>query len=220
MADPIMNRLTRTDFLALAEMQDRFIDMIYSFDKDFVLHGGTAIWRCYGGNRFSFDIDGYMRSRKEFDLLRNNITWEMAKKGIRLKNIWTMETGGLFIYIPVMDAIDLKVELVKAKQKINPIRVNYERVDGSLFSVLTLTAEDFILEKINAYESRRYIRDLYDIYQLISKVENQNRIKRKLRRFIDAINPPINEHELDPIIISGVTPTVKDMVKYIDGRIK
>lgn len=220
MTEPIMIRLGKPDFVALAEMQDRFIEMVYSFDKDLVVHGGTAIWRCYQGNRFSFDIDGYMVSMKEFKLLSDQITWEMAKRRIGLRTIRTMDTGGVFVYVPVTSSIELKVEIVKSKRKLNPVRANYERVDGSMLSILTLTPEDFILEKIAAYQSRRYIRDIYDIYQLIDRVFESKRIKEKLRKFIDSIENPINEGELQSIIISGLTPSFDYMVKYISGKIK
>jgi predicted nucleotidyltransferase component of viral defense system len=39
--------------------------------------------------------------------------------------------------------------------------------DGSSMFVNTLSADVFILEKMKAYESRRYERDLYDIYHLM-----------------------------------------------------
>ncbi len=55
--EPISNLLSG-DRLRLAELQDEVIDIIYDrFEPDAVLYGGTAVWRCYGGNRFSEDID-------------------------------------------------------------------------------------------------------------------------------------------------------------------
>ncbi|MEM1546291.1 MAG: nucleotidyl transferase AbiEii/AbiGii toxin family protein [Candidatus Methanomethylicia archaeon] len=33
---------------------------IYNSFPEAVIHGGTAIWRCYGSNRFSEDVDVYL----------------------------------------------------------------------------------------------------------------------------------------------------------------
>ena len=91
-------------------MQDRFIETVYSFDPSLILHGGTAIWRCYSGNRFSFDIDGYITSKKEFDLLNGNISWEMAKRGMRLRTMRTTTSGqksAIFLYITVDPTTDI-----------------------------------------------------------------------------------------------------------------
>jgi predicted nucleotidyltransferase component of viral defense system len=219
MADPIISRLNNPEYIALAEMQDRFIDMIYSFDGNFVMHGGTAIWRCYSGNRFSFDIDGYIRSSNEFELLNNFITFEISKRKMKLRTIRAI-SGALFIYITVSPTTELKVELIPPKNKITPTRANYERADGSAISILTLSPEDFIAEKIDAYSHRRYMRDLYDIFQLVNRVENKSKIRSKLRKFISGIENPIKEDELGPLIINGITPSFNDMVKYIGGKLK
>ena len=35
-----------------AKLEDVLIELLYSEYKSLTFHGGTAIWRCYGGNRF------------------------------------------------------------------------------------------------------------------------------------------------------------------------
>jgi predicted nucleotidyltransferase component of viral defense system len=218
MADPLMLRLRREDFLKLAELQDKFIDCIYSFDSTLILHGGTAIWRCYSGNRFSYDIDGYITSKGESDLINEELTWAVSRSGMRLNKIRQMGMA-IFAYISDQET-ELKVELTPMKKKLNPIRKGYERADGSSLSILTFSPEDFIKEKITTYNSRRYIRDLYDIYQLIDKVEDVKIVRAKLKSFLRNLEKPLNEPELGNIILSGVTPTFDDMVKHISGAIK
>jgi predicted nucleotidyltransferase component of viral defense system len=217
MSDPLMSRLRRADFLKLAELQDKFVDCIYSFDNALVLHGGTAIWRCYSGNRFSFDIDGYIMSKKESDKINKELTWALSKSGVKLDRVRNM---GISIFA---DAIDqdtrLKLQLTEPDKKIKPIRMNYERADGSFLSVLTLSPEDFIIEKIRAYESRGYIRDLYDIYQLIDKIDDKKTTSKKLKQFIKTIKPPY-ESELGNIVLSGVVPTFDDIIKHINRALK
>ena len=91
---------------------------------------------------------------------------------------------------------------------------------ASIISITTLSPEDFISEKIEAYAHRCYMRDLYDIFQLVNRVENISKIRSKLKRFINDIENPIKDDELGSMIISGITPTFEDMVKYIGGKLK
>ncbi|MEM1668801.1 MAG: nucleotidyl transferase AbiEii/AbiGii toxin family protein [Thermofilaceae archaeon] len=51
-------RMLRGKMLRIAELQDAVIVEL-SKRVDFVLRGGTAVWRVYGGKRFSYDIDLY-----------------------------------------------------------------------------------------------------------------------------------------------------------------
>ena len=70
---PLILRLKRTNHKRIAEAQDLIIKELYGvFDKA-VLHGGTALWRCYNGNRFSEDIDVYIpREMKKINQLFKN----------------------------------------------------------------------------------------------------------------------------------------------------
>ena len=45
--------------------------------------------------------------------------------------------------------------------------------------VLTLSPENLILEKIGAYENRRFIRDIYDVYHLSNYVTEARKIRKK-----------------------------------------
>ena len=219
MAEPLIDKLKRPEFRELAVLQDRFVEMIYSFDNDFVMHGGTAIWRCYGGNRFSYDIDGYITTKRESKLLDEEITWKIARAGMRLKRI--MHIGG-GVFVTVHDGeVDLKVEIAPAKKKINSVSVPYEKADGTMLSIRTLTPEGFVLEKIHAYEGRHYMRDLYDIYQLVGRMEGGETVEKRLKRFVKTIEPPLSDNGgINGIVLSGVVPSFDEMVKYIHGKLK
>ncbi len=62
----ISNKLRRELQRNVAEMQDEVVGIVYSVLDDAVMHSGTAIWRCYGGKRFSEDIDMYCRYGADF----------------------------------------------------------------------------------------------------------------------------------------------------------
>ncbi|MBU3958073.1 MAG: nucleotidyl transferase AbiEii/AbiGii toxin family protein, partial [Nanoarchaeota archaeon] len=57
---PLQLKLKKKSHREIARLQDVVVDMMYRIFPKAVLHGGTAIWRCYKGNRFSEDIDVYI----------------------------------------------------------------------------------------------------------------------------------------------------------------
>jgi len=219
MTEPLINRIRRPEFIALARLQDRFVEAIYAIDNDFVMHGGTAIWRCYGGNRFSYDIDGYVMSKKESRLLGDNITREIAKAGLRLKRIAQI---GEALFVTVSEGeTDMKAEIVPLKKRVSPISTPYEKADGTMLSIRTLTPDGFVLEKINAYEGRHYARDLYDIYQLVGRIEVNGIAGKRLKRFVKTTEPPLEgQGGIKGMVLSGVEPSFDDMVNYIRGKLK
>jgi predicted nucleotidyltransferase component of viral defense system len=91
----------------------------------------------------------------------------------------------------------------------------YEKVDGSYIDIYTLSAEDLIVEKMNAFLNRRFIRDIYDVYHLSSIVDNSsNGVSGKL----NYLPEPIDEKNLKTLVYSGVAPSYKEMVKTIRRR--
>ncbi len=218
MPEPLINRLKRSEFVTLAELQDRFIEMLYSFDNEFVMHGGTAIWRCYSGNRFSYDIDGYIVSAREEKLLNEELTWKIAGAGMELKSIRYI-SGSIFATVADQEA-ELKLEFIRTRKQISSISVPYEKLWGDYLTVRTLSPENFILEKIRAYEGRRYTRDLYDIYQLVGRIGKSQKLTKKLRTFMDEIEPPLSDKGgIEGVVLTGITPSFDDIVRNIRGSI-
>ena len=67
---PLILKLKKKAHKDIAEAQDIIIRELYTLFDKAVLHGGTSIWRCYGGNRFSEDIDVYIpNDQKRIDSL-------------------------------------------------------------------------------------------------------------------------------------------------------
>ena len=56
---PLANQLKNRQQVETAFLQDEIIRLVYLITDDMVLHGGTAIWRCYSGKRFSVDLNFY-----------------------------------------------------------------------------------------------------------------------------------------------------------------
>ena len=74
---PLVFRLKKENHREIARAQDIMVNSLYQVFGEAVFHGGTCIWRCYNGNRFSEDIDVYIprdlnRVNDFFELLRQN----------------------------------------------------------------------------------------------------------------------------------------------------
>lgn len=93
-------------------------------------------------------------------------------------------------------------------------------LDGTFMNVRTLQPEDLVLEKISAYENRRKIRDIYDVYFLLKCVENVEKIKPSLGAFLQKFRPPADSAELKAIVIVGAVPTVEEMLNSIHKGIR
>ena len=212
MNPPIEKRLANEVQVKMARLQDSSIEALYDLDEKIVLHGDTTIWRCYSGNRFSDDLDLYVRTDGEMSKIRNNLSFALKKYGI---NIAKISVIGNSTIINVKDSeTEIKLEIGVAKGRIRPIDRSFERSNGTRMSILTLSAEDLILEKINTYSSRRYSRDLYDIYYL-SPLANPLAIGKAVCAFLENIKEPIDQENLRSIVYSGVAPSFKSMVDSI-----
>ena len=80
MALPIELNLKDAKQVALARLQDYVVEALIAVEPNIVMHGGTAIWRCYGGNRFSEDVNVYA-SDSQVKKLHYYLTWALSKRG-------------------------------------------------------------------------------------------------------------------------------------------
>ncbi|MEW6063544.1 MAG: nucleotidyl transferase AbiEii/AbiGii toxin family protein [Nanoarchaeota archaeon] len=205
---PIMLRLKKGMHRDLAKAQDLIIDEMATILDSAVLHGGTAIWRCYRGNRFSEDIDVYIsKDIKKINLFFKNL----KKKGFVIEKE-KIGDNSLFSSLRFNRTI-IKFEAIF--KRIKGILKEYETAEGNLITVYTLTPEDIINEKIDAYIKRQKIRDLYDIFFLLRYIEDKNKIKSKIIKLIDNFKKPIDEKELKILIFEGLIPNYDKMLEYI-----
>ncbi len=194
--------------LKLAELQDYVIDIIYDyFSKDAFLYGGTAIWRCFGGMRFSEDIDIYL-DRNEFD------RFILSLDEYSLKLIWQDPELPTRIRI-AGDQADI---LIKSKSGIaeNEIKA-YSRVDGSTKTISILSATELMSRKIEAYQGRGFIRDIYDLYVLTKWLDKSDYlVKSKISNFLNGLQKPVDENILPSLLYAGpVNLNFNSMISYI-----
>lgn len=205
---PLVLRLKKDSHKKIAEAQDILVKEIYKFFNNAVLHGGTSIWRCYNGNRFSEDVDFYLKR----DLSKIGQFFDsLEKKGFVVEKKKISENS-IFSTL-IFERTNVRFEAV-FKDKIGILK-EYELSDGNFINIYTLSSEQLINEKVDAYLKRKKIRDVYDIFFLIRYVSDFKLIKVKLRYLIDNFVMPIDKGDLKILILEGIVPSIEDMINYI-----
>ncbi len=205
---PLISRLRKQAHKDIARAQDMIVESLYEIFDKAVLHGGTAIWRCYSGNRFSEDIDAIIPKNLEKVEL---FFLDLKKKGFIIEK---KKVGENSIY----SNLRLNRTFVRFEALFKNIKgelKEYETINGNLIAVYTFLPEDLIKGKINAYLKRLKIRDIYDVFFLLKYVKNKNLIRKDLEKLIRNFKKPIDEKELRVLIIQGVIPKVDEMIRYI-----
>lgn len=211
-AIPLALKLRKKLHRDVAAAQDLLVLQVYASFPESVLHGGTAIWRCYRGNRFSEDIDAFIPHQEARRL-------EAFVRGLRARGLVPVKfketQNSVYVKFAYAGA-EVRFEAVTEARKEYVVR-QYEMLDGSFMLVRTLSPEDLILEKIAAYRGRRKVRDLYDIYFLVNSVEKRDKVAGRLREFLGEAGRPVDENILRAVIMMGTAPAVDDMMEAISG---
>lgn len=208
---PLINRIRREAHKQIAIAQDIIIEEVYKFLNSPVFHGGTSIWRCYSGKRFSEDMDFYfMKEKTKINLLFESLKkkgFEIGKKKISERSVYSE-----LIFNRVSVRLEATFQRVKGQL------IDYERVDGNIISIYGLTPENLIKEKSLTYLKRGKIRDLYDVFFLLRLINNIEIVKDDLKKLINKYSSPVDETELKAIILEGVVPKSEDMIDYIKRK--
>ncbi|MEK6898628.1 MAG: nucleotidyl transferase AbiEii/AbiGii toxin family protein [Nanoarchaeota archaeon] len=207
---PLQARLKREVHRKIAYVQDIIMKEVYSVFNDAILHGGTAIWRCYNGKRFSEDLDFYLpKERKKIEVLFENL----KRRGFIIKKQKISEQS---VYSE-LELERVSVRLEATFQKVSGVICDFELSDGNFISIYSLTIEQFITEKSETYLKRLKVRDLWDIFFLLKNVENLHKLK-VLENLIRLYKKPIDEENLQAILLEGIVPSAKEMIEYIKRK--
>ena len=210
---PLHRRMRRERHRKIARLQDIVVEALYRIFPRGVLHGGTAIWRCYSGNRFSEDVDAYVEKDAEkingfFEELKK-VGFEIVKKRVTKNSIYSVLS---------FDGTEVGFEALF--RRVEGIVKEYETYEGILFTVFTLAPEEMINEKIDAYLNRRKIRDLYDVFFLLRYARDAEKLKPGLERLLRNFREPVDEGELKAIILFGAVPAKGDILEYLKRWVK
>ncbi len=207
-AVPLGAKLKRRAHRSVALAQDILTMEAYSAFPDAVLHGGTAIWRCYGGGRFSEDLDFYLpeSSRTATERLRRGA----AAKGLAEAKF--KETANTLFAKFSHGGTLVSFEAAKRAPSAPSVVKPYEMVDGNRMLVRTLSPEALLVEKAAAYASRRKVRDLYDVYFLLGLIEERTVVAGAIDSLLSGYQPPVDEAQLRTIVVVGAVPSADGMV--------
>ncbi|MBI2666626.1 nucleotidyl transferase AbiEii/AbiGii toxin family protein [Candidatus Woesearchaeota archaeon] len=200
---PLATKIKKTAHQAIAYAQDLMMEEVYAFFPKAVFHGGTAIWRCYGGNRFSEDLDFYLPDKKVVSAFFERL----QQKGFVIHK-QRVKDNSLYSLLEFNRA-QVRFEALFLQKK-SAVLKEYELLDGNFLTVYTLSAEELLEEKISACLKRAKVRDLYDIFFLLRQVEKKPTRLEAVEKvqIVDAETLPL-------LILSGPVPTVKEMKEYI-----
>lgn len=202
---PLNKKLKKRDYINKGILQDQLIDIVYSITPNAILHGGTGIWRCLKGNRFSEDLDFYLMPEKSFE---SKFKDQVKTKGFELLKYKTTDNT---IFSNISNGLtEVKFEVSFQKKK--GTLTNYELIDGSFIDILSLTPKEYFYEKMLTYKKRKLARDIYDVYFLSNLFELDKEDKTKLKEFLNNLDRPIDEENLKAIVLIGVAPTFESMI--------
>lgn len=209
---PLEKRLKKRAHLAVGRLQDEVMEVLYSVSPHFVFHGGTCIWRCYAGCRFSEDLDLYL-SRLPAGF-QSALSAALLSRGLSISKFKQTESL-VFCKIQSPEA-EMRVEINFSKCP-PAVPMPYEKMDGSALIVNAVPLSNLIIEKAHAYLGRRSIRDIYDVYFLSAGMEDK-KTAHELASMIRKFQPPADESNLAAIVYSGVAPSFSAMLQALKGR--
>ncbi len=213
--------------LERARLEDILVELLYNKYNGLVFHGGTSIWRCHGGNRFSRNLDFYLNAKtpKEKMQYYKELSKFLKDSGFVIKEKDyenSTDTTHFLVELNVKMKIDINFRYKKGTQ------AEYTRVDDSKIVVLTLSPAELLDEKIAAYNDKLTstggfkhpeVHDLYDIYYLVSLIKKGNeRTVKDLRSLIGRIkeNPPQDIRSLGHLILAGLPPSFELMMERVE----
>ncbi len=207
---PLQKLLKKQSQVELAFLQDEALEIVHSLDENAVFHGGTCIWRCYNGKRFSEDLDFY--SSKKFE--EKDFFIEVKKRGLFLTKFRKTDNS---VYSKISsNRVECSIEFALRKKK--GMLLDYIRADGNINGVFGLSKEDLIIEKANAFSNRKLVRDIYDVYFLTANCDIK-KISFDLKKIIENWSEPVDEKNLKALIYLGVTPNYNQMLQTIKRRL-
>jgi len=217
---PLEKRLRKSLHKKIAAAQDLLVESIYRVFPKVVIHGGTAIWRCYGGKRFSEDVDVYIT--KDMDKESNFQELLNLLKSLGFSVIKFKHTGNSIFSKFSLMGTEVRFEAV-FKTVSNSMVKPFELSDGTFMNVYTLSAEDILAEKISVYKDRGKVKDMYDIWFLLNLVEDRKKVLKNFKSLKDAesfLRKPDDYKTLKALIILGAVPSVEDMIGGIRSWVK
>jgi predicted nucleotidyltransferase component of viral defense system len=209
---PLEKRLRKSIHRKLASAQDLIVETLYNFFPKAIIHGGTAIWRCYNSKRFSEDIDVYIPKETDKEVKFQDFTNALKSNEFTVKK-FKFTNNSVFSKLK-KDDVEIRFEVTFKNLK-NFLVKPFEASDGTFMNVYTLFPDDLIIEKILAYKSRKKVRDLYDIWFLLNLIEDKEKIRTHIIDLLKHLEKPKDYKTLKALIILGPVPSIENLIEGI-----
>ncbi len=219
--------------------QNILLFIIYQkFGNGVVFKGGTALYKCFGLDRFSEDLD--FSSEKEIEvefieegLKRFKVEYEIKEeKSEKSKSIILRIKGPLFngdrnSFCKLVLDFSFREEILE-KPVVKTIGRFLEEIPS--FDVSVMNEKEIFAEKVRAILTRNKARDVYDFWFLLKNAPKLDKdlINNKLKYYNKTFNlngflravkekEPIWKSELSGLIYS--VPDFKEVFKFVKSKI-
>lgn len=201
-----LSKILRGKLLRTAELQDLIMfELSKSFS--FVLHGGTAVWRVYGGKRFSYDIDVYHNNPE--DVAKHFYSSDLFKV------LKSKITPSKVLYLKIGNDVVSELESSPVPKWVKTVEASFWLVDGSSMVVATLTPESLLKEKVRAFIDRKTAKDLYDVFYLLDFCD-KSRIRGEVEKIMPLLeSEPKDFPGLPELILVGKPPSFEAVVRKV-----
>lgn len=195
-------KLKRIEQIWLDYLQDHLLALLYRKYPDLVFRGGTCIWKLYGGERFSEDLD--LAHEKISNDLADYLIKEMRLLGFTVSQDKQRETENMYHLRLEIDRPDtgsvtpVSLEILKSlppEEKIRQQELHSPYPDLSRIDVRALSKDKLLVEKISAVCDRDRPRDMHDIYRLLKngattdlEEVQENYVEFTLEKFEECLN--------------------------------
>jgi predicted nucleotidyltransferase component of viral defense system len=159
--------------------------------------GGTMLRLCYGLDRYSVDLNFWLKDRKDENEVFNRIK-KVINDNYIAKDIFNKHFTMLFEFKSRNYPRALKIEIRKEQKEIKPIKtIAYSPNSNFQIILSVISLENMMIEKINAFIYRGEIRDAYDIEFLIKRGVKLNVDKNTAEKIKNKIlNLKINDYKV------------------------
>ena len=161
----------------------RFLDKL-------VFTGGTMLRLCYGLNRYSVDLDFWIVKEIDMSKLYKDLIKYMTE-------FYTIKDSMNKFYTIVIEmrkpdfARSLKIEIRKEKRKVKTEQtIAYSQYSNTQVLLKAAALEDMMKSKIEAFLSRKEIRDIFDVEFLFKKgipLNSEPEVLEKIIKGIDSL---------------------------------
>ncbi|MFN3479895.1 MAG: nucleotidyl transferase AbiEii/AbiGii toxin family protein [Thermodesulfovibrionales bacterium] len=158
----------------------RFLDAL-------VLTGGTMLRLCYELNRYSLDLDFWLYRKINIESYFNRLK-EFLSNYYLIRDAENKFYTMLFEIKAKGYPRNLKIEIRKIRAVKTELSIAYSKYSNRQVMVRTLSLQEVMKSKIEAFLSRKEIRDAFDIEFLVKKGIKLKATKDELKKLIDTVS--------------------------------